>query len=58
MYMALFKTYTAIYFLGLYNSSFHNLIIHYTNLYCCHTTKVRYQFKFTDTTTSEFSEIK
>ncbi len=29
-----------IYFLGLYNSSVHNLIIHYTYLYCCHTTKV------------------
>ncbi len=25
----------------LYNSSLHNLIIHYTYLYCCHTTKVK-----------------
>ncbi len=29
-----------IYFLGLYNSSFHNLVIQYTNLYSYHTTKV------------------
>ncbi len=30
-----------IYVLGLYNSSLHNLIIHYTyNLLCCHTAKV------------------
>ncbi len=32
---------TPMYGLGLYNSSFHNLNIHYTNLYCCHTTVVK-----------------
>ncbi len=26
---------------GLYNSSFHNVVIHYTNLYCCHTTELK-----------------
>ncbi len=38
-----FKMYTSLStFLCVYNSSLHNLIIHYTNLYCCCTTKVKY----------------
>ncbi len=32
--------------LGLYNSSFHNLVIHYTNLYCCHIIKLICEFNF------------
>ncbi len=37
-----FKTYTPLstFYVFLY-SSFHDLIIHYTNLYCCHVTKVK-----------------
>ncbi len=33
--------YNRIYLLCLYNSSLHNLIIHYNYLYCCHKTKVK-----------------
>ncbi len=36
-----FPTIRPIYFWGLYNCSLHNLIKHYTYLFCCHATKVR-----------------
>ncbi len=43
--MTVFKTYTPLStFLGLYNSSFHKLVMHCTNLWSCHTTKDKYMY--------------